>query len=70
VAQHVEESGGDDHAGGVDHFGRSLIGRDCADGLDPIRGDADIGAAQRRAGPIGDLAAADQDIEGQPVVLS
>jgi len=57
---HVDETGRDDAARGIDHRLRNRLG-EIADGHDPVVVDGDVGAIAQPARAVDDLAAADDD---------
>ena len=59
----VDEAGGDDAAGGVDHPGRVDVAEAAADAGDAAAGDADVAAVARQAGAVDDGAVADDEVE-------
>ena len=63
MAEHVDEAGSDDFAGGIDGAlaGR---GRQIADGGDLSVADADVAGIPRGAGAVDDVAVDDDQVEG------
>ena len=60
-AQHVDEAGGDRHAGGVD-LGRAALAGQIADLHDAVAVDGDVGLVRLDAGAVVDGAAANDDV--------
>ena len=63
LAEHVDEAGGDDFAGGVD----GALARSCgeiADGGDFAVADADVSGIPGRTGAVDDVAVGDDEVEG------
>src|SRR5215471_2111910 len=58
----VDEAGRDGEPAGVDGASGRLA-LEVADGGDRVAGDADVGAADRRTGAVGDPASGDLDVE-------
>ena len=63
LAEHVDESGGDDFAGGV-NGALTRRGSEVADSGDFSVADAEIAGVPRRAGAIDDVAVGDDEVEG------
>ena len=62
LSLHIDETGRNDQSGRVDHAA-ARFGRQIADAHDAIADDADVGALGRLATAVGDLSAADNQIE-------